>query len=205
MAIYFYKRDREEYGWLSNFHRAPFTLGGICYQCVEHWFQSQKAITQDERLAIAAAESPKEAKQLGRACKMRKDWENVKEHVMMIGLSAKFEQNPELKRKLMETGEEALVEDSPTDNFWGKGPDGDGDNRLGKLLVMLRSYYRVQCHLVNVSVWKGLVLCTPWIAAGKPVEEPCQTPRSGTTQTATSATRSSSPRKGRPWKGRRGK
>lgn len=172
MAIYFYKRDKEEYGWLSNFHKSPFTLGGITYPTNEHWFQSQKAITPDERLAIAEAASPKEAKQLGRACKMRKDWERVKEHVMLIGLHAKFDQNPELKRKLMETEEEALVEDSPTDSYWGKGADGEGENRLGKLLVMLRSYYRVQCHLVNVTVWKGLVLCTPWIACGKPpVEE----------------------------------
>jgi predicted NAD-dependent protein-ADP-ribosyltransferase YbiA (DUF1768 family) len=85
---------------------------------------------------------------------------------MLLGLHAKFEQNPELKRKLMETQEEVLVEDSSFDEHWGKGK-GEGKNRLGKLLMALRSYYRVQCHLVNVCVWKGLVLNTPWIGAGK--------------------------------------
>jgi hypothetical protein len=203
MAIHFYKRDREEYGWLSNFYKAPFTLGGICYRDAETWFQSQKPKKQEERLTITEAESPKEAKKLGRACNLRADWEEVKDHVMLIGLHAKFEQNPELKRQLMETKEETLVEDSPTDSYWGKGQEGDGQNRMGKLLMMLRSYYFVQSQLVNLTISKGIVLCTPWIAAGKTREEQCE--RVGITRCASSASRSSSRRREPSSRGRKEK
>jgi hypothetical protein len=158
MTIFFYKRDRARYGWMSNFSKSPFCLGGIIYKTNEHWFQSQKPLAQDQRDRIAQAASPKEAKALGRKLtNLRKDWEDVKEHVMLIGLHAKFAQNPELLQKLVETDEETLVEDSPYDDYWG-APNGKGKNRLGVLLMRLRAYLRVQRQLANVQVWHGMVL-----------------------------------------------
>ena len=157
MAIFFYRRDRDLYGWLSNFHRSPFCLGGRIYATNEHWYQSQKARKQDERDAIAATSSPKEAKQLGRSCTIRGDWETVKERIMLIGLHAKFSQNFRLYLKLLETGEEKLVEDSPYDDYWG-APDGRGKNRLGVLLMELRAHFRCQELLTCIQVFEGLVL-----------------------------------------------
>ena len=42
-------------------------------------------------------------------------------------------QHPYVKKKLIETGNYILVEDSPTDSFWGCGPNRDGTNMLGVL------------------------------------------------------------------------
>lgn len=35
-----------------------------------------------------------------------------------------------------------IVQDSPYDSFWGIGPDGKGENNLGKALVKLRTELR---------------------------------------------------------------
>ena len=42
----------------------------------------------------------------------------------------------------MNTGDRKLVEHSPYDSYWGDGPDGNGQNRLGELLMRLRSALR---------------------------------------------------------------
>jgi len=163
MTILFYRRDRDGYGWLSNFYRAPFCLGGVVYVTNENWFQSQKARSEFQRAQIAAAPTPGEVKKMGRSCSLRGDWEAVKERIMLIGLHAKFTQNPPLYLKLLDTGEEKLVEDSPTDAYWG-APDRRGKNRLGVLLMELRAHFRCHELLTGIQVWSGMVLSTPTIA-----------------------------------------
>ena len=76
-----------------------------------------------------------------RQVKLRPDWEEVKENIMMIALRAKFDQYPELKQLLLSTAGSGLVEHTENDNYWGDAGDGSGLNRLGDLLVELREYY----------------------------------------------------------------
>ena len=57
-------------------------------------------------------------------------------------LRAKIEQNPYVLKKLLETKDYMIVEDSPKDNFWGWGENRDGENNLGKLWMKLRDEYR---------------------------------------------------------------
>jgi ribA/ribD-fused uncharacterized protein len=163
MAIFFYKRDRVDYGFLSNFYRSTFCMGGLVYLTNEHWYQSQKPKRQEQRQEIATAPTAREAKKLGGDCDLRGDWEDVKERIMLIGLHAKFVQNPKLYLKLLETGEEKLVEDSPYDAYWG-APKGKGKNRLGVLLMDLRSHFKCHELLTGILVWDGMVLCTPTLA-----------------------------------------
>jgi predicted NAD-dependent protein-ADP-ribosyltransferase YbiA (DUF1768 family) len=40
------------------------------------------------------------------------------------------------------TGEAPLVEESPTDSFWGVGTKGTGKNMLGTLLMQVRRQLR---------------------------------------------------------------
>jgi hypothetical protein len=61
---------------------------------------------------------------------------------MMIALRLKFDQNPLLKRKLIETESRELIEHTIKDRYWGDGGDGTGKNRLGILLMKLRSEYQ---------------------------------------------------------------
>lgn len=65
---------------------------------------------------------------------MRSDWEEIKEEVIKEGLYAKFSQNPDLREKLLNTGDAILHENSPRDKYWGVR----GQDRLGKLLMELR-------------------------------------------------------------------
>lgn len=64
-----------------------------------------------------------------------------KDQIMMTGLRAKF-QLPQFKEKLLGTGNKYLSEHSPTDFYWGDGGNDSGQNKLGKLLMQLRSEIR---------------------------------------------------------------
>ncbi len=52
---------------------------------------------------------------------------------------AKFSQNPDLAAKLIATGDAEIVEDAAHDPFWGVGPDGEGCNWAGRILMETRS------------------------------------------------------------------
>lgn len=54
----------------------------------------------------------------------------------------KFEQNPVLKRLLVQTYPNKLTEHSTTDNFFGSSAEGVGENHLGNILMRLRTVYR---------------------------------------------------------------
>jgi predicted NAD-dependent protein-ADP-ribosyltransferase YbiA (DUF1768 family) len=75
---------------------------------------------------------------------IRQDWDDshVKRHIMRNAVFAKFSQNPRLGELLISTGDANIVEDSPRDWYWGVGSDGTGKNRLGKILVRVRTKLR---------------------------------------------------------------
>jgi len=131
-----------EFAFLSNFYDSPFEEEGILYPTVEHYFQAMKSKDVEGRKKIAAAPTPGKAKYLGRTTELRKDWEEIKDTVMWSGLRHKF-QIPELREKLLATGNEELIEG----NWWGDTTwgvcNGKGENRLGKLLMKIREEIRI--------------------------------------------------------------
>ena len=125
----------------SNFHVAPFFIEGKTYKTVEHWFQAQKFPTdKDLQERIRNAQTPAQAKVLGqtRSTHYVSNWDVIKDEVMLKGLTAKFAQNPDLKDLLVATAGRELREKAPKDKYWGTGPSGDGQNKLGKLLMAVR-------------------------------------------------------------------
>ncbi|HSD85164.1 MAG TPA: NADAR domain-containing protein, partial [Anaerolineae bacterium] len=54
----------------------------------------------------------------------------------------KFEANAELREVLLSTADEELVEDSPTDAYWGCGAQRTGQNKLGQILMEVRTRLR---------------------------------------------------------------
>ena len=70
---------------------------------------------------------------------LRRDWESVKDQVMLEAVRAKFTQHDDLREVLLGTGDAKLVEHTENDNYWGDGGDGSGKNRLGQLLMQLRA------------------------------------------------------------------
>lgn len=72
----------------------------------------------------------------------RSDWDQVKVGYMRRILHAKADQHEYVRRKLLGTGDRELVENSWRDDFWGWGPNRDGQNMLGKLWMEVRAELR---------------------------------------------------------------
>lgn len=142
--ILFYGQRPAIYGYLSNFARYEYTRNGIFYQTVEHDYQSAKFAGTTLEKTVREAPSPGEAKRLGRSKGLRNDWDSVKNDIMKECLLAKFKAHHDILDKLISTGDAELIEDSPTDYYWGRGKNGTGKNMLGKLLMEIRNELRIE-------------------------------------------------------------
>jgi N-glycosidase YbiA len=152
MAIYFYKAT-DHFGCFSNFSPHFIHLQGQEWKTVEHYYQAQKFVgTECEAIipVIQAAASPIKAAELGRDCsrKLRSDWEHVKNEVMREAVLIKFLTHPDIQAILLATGNTELVEDSPTDYYWGCGQTRAGQNHLGKILMSVRHEIRTWMQIV---------------------------------------------------------
>lgn len=138
-TINFY-RTKDTYGDFSNFASFPIEIDGMRWPTSEHYFQAQKFVGQSFAQAIRNEASPMKAAQMARQQPgLRADWDAVKEDVMRTALHAKFTQHRSLRALLLGTGEAVLVEQTKNDSYWADGGDGTGKNRLGVLLMELRS------------------------------------------------------------------
>src|SRR5579885_3092523 len=138
MTIKFYK-TKDPYGFLNNFYVARFFIYNRWWDTVEHAYQAQKCSEPAEYDQIHQAKGPRTARDLGQKVKMREHWDDIhKDRVMEECVRAKFLQHKELRKKLMATGDEEIIEDSPVDWYWGCGKDGTGKNTLGKILMKIR-------------------------------------------------------------------
>lgn len=128
---------RGEYFFLSNFCEVPVMYDGITYLNNEAAFQAQKTLNKEQRLDFATL-NPSQAKKKGRSVSLRPDWEEIKINVMYEICKAKFIQNENLKRSLLNTGNAELIEGNNWgDKIWGQ-VNGIGENNLGKILMKIR-------------------------------------------------------------------
>lgn len=110
---------------------------------VENVFQAAKATTPSGIRYIAKAKKPGYAKRLGRKTELRKDWEQIKIHVMYLCLVSKF-RDRHLRHQLVHTKDALLIEgNTHDDKFWGMQIDParnhmEGENHLGRLLMIVR-------------------------------------------------------------------
>lgn len=126
--------------WLS-----AFKVDKVTYKTAEHWMMAKKAeLFQDHETLekILDADSPAEAKKLGREVKNYDDkvWLANRYEIVKQGNYHKFSQNRELKTFLLNTKDRVIVEASPVDPIWGIGMASDDKDVL------------------NVAKWKGLNL-----------------------------------------------
>lgn len=103
---------------------------------------------------IMQAKYPREQKALGRKVHgfNESKWSSVCREVVYQGNLAKFSQNFDLKKLLLETGERIIAEASPYDKIWGIGLSEDdpralrlpwpGQNLLGQVLMRVRNAVR---------------------------------------------------------------
>jgi N-glycosidase YbiA len=137
MALKFY-RIKDPGGFLGNFWKARMYIYGQWWNWIEAPYQSQKTYNLAEKKLIWEATKPMQARDLGQTVTMISDWDQIKRTVMKECCLAKFLQHADLRKQLMETGTEELIEDSPVDSWWGCGKDGNGRNELGQILMEIR-------------------------------------------------------------------
>jgi ribA/ribD-fused uncharacterized protein len=140
--IKFYRSDAPYFAF-TNFSEHPITVDGVTWKTTEHFFQAQKFIKSDPAWAekIRAADTPLQAAGMGRNIHhpIRENWDDVKDAVMRFAVLTKVLTHPEVRDLLCSTGVDRLLEDSPTDYYWGIGREGGGKNRLGEILMEIRT------------------------------------------------------------------
>lgn len=139
-----------DYAFLSNFVPAPVILDGVRYPTVEHAYQAAKTMELGEREKIRGASTPALARKMGRKLQKRSDWPDLKLDIMRDLVRQKFEGQPDLKKRLLATGEAELVEGNTWhDNFWGNCRCArcealPGQNWLGRILMDVRHQLKEQ-------------------------------------------------------------
>jgi len=136
---------RGEYSFLSNFYPAPFVdNSGLLWATSEHYYQAHKTNDPYTFDCIRHATTPGISKKLGANVELRGDWNDVKIDIMKKAIRYKFDQNLDIKEKLILTGEADLIEGNRWgDTFWGYDLNKHrGKNVLGNLLIELRQFYR---------------------------------------------------------------
>lgn len=144
--VRFYEHD---FYPLSNFSAFTLIWRDLRFDTSEAAYHWEKFPGEDDesrlvRGSIQCAPSAHEAYRIafGSRALRRPDWDDVKVDVMREILRAKVAQHEYVRRKLLATGERELVEDSWRDDFWGWGPNRDGQNRLGRLWMEIRAELR---------------------------------------------------------------
>lgn len=146
--VFFYE---QEFYPLSNFSSFELLWNGHRFQTSEHAYHYEK-FTADAandiginiRYLIMTAVSAHEVYKLAQENKkhVRKSWSRVKVSVMREILRAKVSQHDYVRKKLLETGDRTIIENSWRDDFWGWGPNKKGKNMLGKLWMEVRNEVR---------------------------------------------------------------
>jgi len=136
--VFFYE---QEFYVLSNFSAFIIEWNGEVFPTSEHAYHWSKFPNDPlKRAAIRVAKSAHDAFKMAERWKQYRcpDWDSIKVDTMRSILQAKVEQHEYVRRKLLETGNRRLIENSWRDDYWGWGPKRDGRNMLGELWMEIR-------------------------------------------------------------------
>lgn len=156
-------KERFTFFWrgpLSQWHPSRFEIDDIAYSHAEQWMMAEKARLFGDANALARimkAASPKEQKAIGREVRgfVEEVWNAKVKSIIKIGSRAKFSQNPDLLRQLLQTEGTTLVEASPYDPIYGIGLSANdpraqsretwlGLNWLGDVLTETRDEFMLE-------------------------------------------------------------
>lgn len=139
--VLFYER---EFYPFSNFSSFAIDYKGHRWMTSEHAYHAEKFTDPEIIQKIKDAPSAHECFRLSReyADHVRPEWWDERVAVMEKLMRIKLEQHEYVQKKLRETGDREIIEDSSKDSFWGWGPDQKGENQLGKVWMRLREELR---------------------------------------------------------------
>lgn len=128
----------KEHRFLSNFHIQDIEYRGYIWPTNEHAFQAMKSEDEEFWKKILSNPSPSVARKLGQEVKMRDGWLTSYRLTVMYEINKIKFQVPELKQKLLATGNIPLIENNWWNcTYWGIC-NGIGENHLGKILMQIR-------------------------------------------------------------------
>jgi N-glycosidase YbiA len=141
----------DEYRFLSNFwyFKVPiiekFNGAEFRHKTVEHAFQSRKSNNLAVKIRLSRIPRPGDVKKEAKNIVTVKDWDSIKDEVMLELVRAKFFNNAYLADLLLSTGDRPLYEVNYWgDRYWGCDDKLNGENRLGKILMRVREELRSQ-------------------------------------------------------------
>lgn len=144
---------RNEFYFLSNMFNCTVMYNDCTYRCAESAFQSQKCVDEEEKELFAHMDGFL-AKRYGKKVSLRKDWNKVRVPIMEEVVRAKFEQHPELARKLAKIEGVIQEDNSWEDTFWGVC-EGKGENNLGKILMKIRDELNNSSSIIKIKETKA--------------------------------------------------
>jgi ribA/ribD-fused uncharacterized protein len=80
------------------------------FNSVEHYFFYNRAKHNKDRIRILKSDTTKQTKFIGQSIEEVDNWNAIKLEVMLTALRAKFGQNEDLKKLLLETGDDLIEE-----------------------------------------------------------------------------------------------
>lgn len=159
-SILFYDKRASYYEFTNFYEGAPLQIEGITWPTTEHYYQAKKfKNVQDQRQFESDSRNPRQgrvyptardARDAGQSIQQgvkaltaprlsQSEWHAISLTVMTDAVRSKFTQYPQLKNILLQTGNKILVENAgKNDDFFGNGPDGNGKNHLGQILMHIR-------------------------------------------------------------------
>ncbi len=159
MNIRCFHNPDEENGYLSNWYISEFKIDSIKFSSMEQYMMYKKAIVfNDNKIAkeILETKDVSKIKALGRQVSNYNDtyWNGVRQIIIYKGLLEKFSQNKDLKKRLLNTGNDILAECAVQDKIWGIGlsmkdvnrwdmEKWRGENLLGFALMMVREELQI--------------------------------------------------------------
>ncbi|CAF1310466.1 unnamed protein product [Rotaria sordida] len=96
--------DGKEHPETDNFLPCKFVIGGITYSSAENYFQCAKTTNEQDREKILNSGPGDSCRLAGQTVQLRSDWESIKVDEMYKGNLAKFQQNEDLRKPLLESG-----------------------------------------------------------------------------------------------------
>ena len=158
MGVIGFHNPDEPYGFLSNWYLSDFSVEGIKFSSMEQYMMYEKAVLfEDKDIAseILNTDDVVLIKEFGRKVSNYNDsvWNGMRQVIIYKGLIEKFMQNDDLRKALLDTGDNILAECAVKDRIWGIGlsmTDNNrhdinawkGQNLLGYSLMLVRDELR---------------------------------------------------------------
>lgn len=116
----------------------------MVWKTVEHYYQASKYEGTPYLEIIQSVSDPKEAYRLSKKYSeyRRADFKTLKLDYMKRGILQKFIENLDIRKVLLNTGDELIIENCGNDVFWGQDANGRGENNVGKILMQVREHFR---------------------------------------------------------------